>query len=131
MKRILFIALMAGMLSACHENLADRTAREAKEYTKKNCPTPPRDFTILDSITFNKNTLTLTRHYTLIGKADQPQAFEGKKHEMRQALLESMKNETTTKKMKEAGYKFAFIYRSQKNKEIIIYQDTFTEKDYQ
>jgi len=30
----------AVLFAACHEDLADRAAREAKEFTEKNCPTP-------------------------------------------------------------------------------------------
>lgn len=123
---LMFFALLAG----CAENLADRTAREAKEYTRRNCPTPPQNYLILDSITFDKSATVLARHYRITGIADRPEQVASKKAELREALINSIINDTSLEKLKQAGYSFAYIYRSDSHRETILFQDTIVEADY-
>ena len=39
MKKFWILAAICTLLAGCRESLEDRCAREAKEYTEKNCPT--------------------------------------------------------------------------------------------
>ena len=64
------IAVALLLLSGCQESLEDRAAREVVEYTQKYCPQKLKDFTTLDSLTFDKATLTFTQYLTLSGNAD-------------------------------------------------------------
>ena len=56
------VTLMAGamLLTACQESLEDRCAREAKEFTEKNCPRAVDKEIVLDSMTFENATHTIS-----------------------------------------------------------------------
>ena len=117
-------------LTACHENIDDRAEREAREYTEKNCPTPERDNSILDSINYDRATRTLNHYYTLTGAADDTAHFEGSHPEMHEALADAIKNQTSNKMYKDAGFNFAYEYRSLRNKHLVLYRDTVKPADY-
>ena len=52
MKKIIVFATLALFMVSCQESLEDRCAREAKEYTDKNCPAKMDTNIIMDSLTF-------------------------------------------------------------------------------
>ena len=131
MKKLLLLCLMTVSLTACHENLEDRAEREAREFTDKNCPTPPHENAILDSMVFYKSTHTLTYYYTLVNTADDKDKIRRIEGTIHQALLEEVQNNTNLRAYKDAGFSFAFIYRSCKNKKIVLYKDVIQRKDYQ
>ena len=60
-KIILFAAAVAMLAVSCQESLEDRAAREAQEFTRKNCPMKLGNGITTDSMVFDKVTLTL--HY--------------------------------------------------------------------
>lgn len=70
MKRNAIFAFITIVFMACQESLEDRCARECKAYTEKKCPARIGDNTMIDSLVFNKDTHTLSYHYTLSGNAD-------------------------------------------------------------
>ena len=43
MKRVLIVIMLAMTLAACHESIEDRAEREAREFTRRFCPTPTKD----------------------------------------------------------------------------------------
>ena len=117
-------------LWSCHENMEDRAERECKEYTKKNCPTPERDNTILDSLTFDRTTRTMIHYYTLTGVADDSAKFVGQQAKLHEALVSDLKNRTEMKIYMDENFNFAFRYRSQKDKRVMLYHDTIKPEDY-
>lgn len=113
----------------CQESLPDRCAREAKEYTAKKCPVSIDEYTTMDSLTFDKATLTLNYYYTMKGNADNKQNIvQDKAHK---ALVDQVRNSTTLKAYKDEGYRFGYIYHSAKNPKEVLYSTVITEKDYQ
>ena len=54
MRKIFILLSAVALLFACQESMEDRAAREAKEYTKRMCPTPIYNDTRTDSVTFDK-----------------------------------------------------------------------------
>ena len=130
-KQVVLMTAVLLLVSGCRqERIETRAAREAKEFTEKNCPTPPQNNSILDSITFNEKTLTFTRYFTMIGNADNADAYVGRDGELHQALLTDVKNNTNIQSYKEAGFIFEFIYRSQKEKGRILFQDRIMPDEY-
>ncbi len=130
MKKIVLSAMAVLLtLSACQESLEDRCAREAKEYTAKNCPAPIGEDVTIDSAVFERSTHTMCYYYTLTGKADSKETVA--KIDSRKALLDAVKNSTSVKAYKDAGYNFKYTYCSAKNKGEVLYTVTFTKKDYQ
>ena len=60
---LLFIAASLTLV-ACQETLEERCAREARTYTEKKCPTLITEGVMLDSLTFQQSTHTLSYCYT-------------------------------------------------------------------
>lgn len=128
MKKIILPMLVAMCLVSCQESLEDRCAREAKKYTEKKCPAPVGENTTIDSLVFDKQTHTMCYYYTLSGIADDKDVID--KANPRNALLQEVRNTTSTKTYKDAGYNFKYIYFSQKNRGTVLFQTLFTAKDY-
>jgi hypothetical protein len=128
MKKFWILAAICTLLAGCRESLEDRCAREAKEYTEKNCPTRMDKNIILDSMAFERDTHTLHYYYTLTGFADRDGVME--EVDARGALKEDLKNSTSLRVYKENKYRFAYTYRSEKDPKKIRLEVVFTDKDY-
>ena len=128
MKKVFLFACLALIFAACQESLEDKCAREAKAYTAKNCPAKIDEFTIMDSLTFEKSTHTIHYFYRLMGTADREGAFDS--IDGRGLLLKELKNITAMKTYKDNGYNFAYTFHSNKNPKKLLFETTFTEKDY-
>ena len=129
MKRLLPLLLAIVLLTACQESLEDRCAREAKEYTKKHCPTLIAENIVMDSMTFDKATKTIGYNYTVKGAIDDSTVINS--NEPRKRLLEQVKNSTNLKLYKEAGYSLRYTYYSTKENGTKLFEATFRKKDYQ
>ena len=129
MRKILAFILTATALTACHESLDQRAAREAKEYTTKNCPMKIADNTVIDSMTFDVATHTVQYHYTLSGALDTTYTEEQEK-KTKEMLLDGVRNAPALKNYKESGYKFRYTFHSTKDNGKVVLDYVFSEKDY-
>lgn len=128
-KKKLFFAFAAVLLlSACQESLEQRCAREAMEYSKKNCPAPIAKGVTIDSMSFDVATHTLIYSYTLDGVIDDTATI--RKNNPREQMLQQLKNATAMKPYRDAGYNFRYTYFSTKHKGQKLFEATFQEKDY-
>ena len=117
------------MLFSCHENLEDRAARETKEFTEKKCPVMVDQFTIMDSITFDRATKTVHSYYSLRGTADTVGVLnDGNAHS---ALVDELKRNTNNKVYKDAKFQFSSTYYSSRRKGLVLYETRVTPKDYE
>ena len=130
MKHLLYAGVLLLSLSACHKSLEDRAAQECKEYTEKKCPTPVVNDTRMDSMVFEPSSRTIHYYYSLVGNADNEQAVNSKKSELRKALRDALKADTGTKGYKDAGFNFRYTYRSSKSPSKVLLDEQYTEKDY-
>ena len=129
-KKTLVLALAAIVLTGCHRtNLEDLAAKTAEEYTERYCPTPFEDNQRTDSVSFNRATHTFGYYYTLSGKIDDPALVAKGQKQIIASILSSLKDNTSMKEYKQAGYNFRYVFRSQKNGNILI-EKTFTKKEY-
>ncbi len=129
MKKIFLLFLSAVCLTSCFESMEDRAAREAQEYTERNCPTPAFDNTITDSLTFDKTTHTFGHYQRLIGPNDiDASIFESKRPQIHQGLVKEVKGNLNYKIYIEEGYHFAFISRSGKTGDV-LYVDTVKNQE--
>ena len=128
MKNLITFALAVIVFTACQESLEEKAAQEAKMYTQKNCPAMIGENLRMDSLTFEISTRTLHYYYTLSGIADSVGLFD--EETARGSLLNELKNTTSMMVYKEAGYRFAYTYHSQKNPKTILFDMVFSEKDY-
>ena len=128
MRKYIFTAIAAFALSACHESLEDKTERETKEFTAKECPRKMPDGVTIDSMVFERATRTVHYYFTLSGKADTTAIDQ---NVARTALLNAIKGDMSTRKHKENGYSFAYTYFSTKHKGQKLIDMRFTKKDYE
>ena len=119
---------MALTFAACQESLDERAAREAKMYTKKNCPAKISETVVMDSMTFEADTRTLHYYYTLTGIADSLGIED--MDEARSRLLAELKNTTALASFKEEGFRFAYTYRSQRSPQKVHFETVFKKGDY-
>lgn len=132
MRKIVFLATMAMLLVGCNkqESIEDRAAREAQTYTRRMCPEKLNEFTRLDSITFDRATLTVTQHLTLLGNADNLEVATAKSDEIRKELVAGVKADTSNKLFKDHGFRYRFLARSESDSKIVLYDTTVTPEDY-
>lgn len=127
MKKYLLFPYCLLILTACHENLEDRAAREAKEYTRKNCPVAISEYIVNDSMAYDKDTRTIHYYYTIKGKADTT-AIDWR--QARPELIKGVKSATNLRIYKENNFNFAYTYYSEKNKGKTLIDVRITPKDY-
>ncbi len=128
-KNILFSALILLLTTACQESLEERCAREAKDYTEKHCPITLDAYTILDSMTFDKQSHTISYIYSLQGMLDDSALIQ--RNTPREQLLMKVKNSQDLQLYKDAGYNFRYVYFSTKEKGTQLFEATFRQSDYQ
>ena len=128
MKKYWLLAVVALLFTACQESLEDRCERDAKEYTRKHCPTAIDQNTMIDSLTFDRNSHTIHYYYKLTGAADEEEML--KQIDAVNELKQGLKNSTAVKVYKDAKYRFAYTYRSSKDPNKILLDVLFTDKDY-
>lgn len=128
--RLLFLAFVALLFSGCHRTtLEDLAAKTAEEYTERYCPTPIENGQRTDSVTFSRETHTFGYYYSLSGNLDDSDIIEKFKQKIISSILSSLKENTSMKEYKQAGYNFHYVMKSSKTGEVLI-DKLFTNKDY-
>ena len=130
MKKGIIAGMAALLMAGCHESLEDRAIREAKEFTQKSCPMQVADGVTIDSMVFERQTLTVRYYYTLAGKLDTTMTQEAI-NQTRQSMLEGVRNTPGLRNYKEAGFSFQYTYFSTKHKGEELADFRFTDKEYQ
>lgn len=129
MKRIYILILSVFALVSCHESIDDRLTREAKEYTRKNCPAKIAEDVSCDSMTYDRSNRVVSYHYTLTGHLDTTFTKEQQEH-AKAEFLNGIRNATNLKMYKEEGIAFRYVYNSKKDPSKVLFDHTFTEKQY-
>lgn len=127
MKINIHIIAFSLLLCSCHESLEQRAGREAREYTRKNCPAQVAKNVTLDSMTCVEGSRTIHYYYTLSGPSDTTAI---NKAEARKMVLDGIREATSIRAYKDEGFSFAYTYHSAKNKGQELFSVTLTEKDY-
>lgn len=128
MKTTLLLLMAGVMMTACQESFEDRCDREAKEYTRQQCPKKIAQDVTLDSMTFERGSHTISYCYTVSGAIDNAAAINGE--QVRAALLQEVRNSPQLKAYKDASYGLRYVYYSNKEKGTQLFEATFREKDY-
>lgn len=118
------LALIA-MLASCQKSIEEKAALDAKEYTRKYCPTPFINHTRTDSVTFNIQTHVYTYHCTFADALDDQEVIDQNRKKLTEILSASVKESTQMKPYIQAGFHFQYICRSAKNPNLILLQTTF------
>ena len=129
MKRILLFAGSVILFTAWQESLEKQAQRRLQDFTEKNCPMPLNENIIMDSCAFEADTHTLHYYYRLMGVMDNDSTLD--KGKMRELLIDGLRNETSTRVYKEAGYSFKYTYFSGKEHGKLLFETIMTKEDYQ
>lgn len=121
------LAVITLLSASCQESLEDRCARESREFNEKKCPAKVAEGVMLDSLIFERENHALHYYYTFSGKADNTEVIE--KLNPRKILIDEVRNSTSIKTYKDAGYKFHYTYHSA-SKKTILADVVVTEKEY-
>lgn len=119
---VLFSTLI---LTSCQKSLAEKAMQEAKDYTRRYCPTPVINNTRTDSVTFDMATHIYTYHCTFSGVLDDEEIIDLNKQKIVAALASSVKESTNMKPYVQAGFHFQYICRSAKDPNNILLQAKF------
>lgn len=108
------IMLAMALITACQESIEDRAEREAREYTRKFCPTPTVNYTRTDSVVFYKSTHVYTYYCSFTDAMDNKDIIDQNKEQIRESLSSVIRNSTTMRPYLEAGFKFRYVCHSSK-----------------
>lgn len=116
----LFALFVLLFFTSCSESLEERAARECREYTAKNCPTPVVNYERTDSLTFDAPSKTLTYWRKLCGRADNAELVGRLMPKLREALRSSTLGNPRLRNYREAGFHFRYVYRSESTGRVMI-----------
>lgn len=119
------LLLAALLAAACHESVEQRAEREAREYTRKYCPTPASGCTRTDSVVFYPATRTYTYYCTLTDQMDDPAVVARYRDRLRQQLRAALEQSTSLKLYKDAHFTFQYVCHSQRQPQTVLYADKF------
>ncbi len=126
MKKLIFIATAAAfLLCACQKSIEDRAEQEARDYTRKFCPTPVDNYSRTDSLVFDRAARTFIYYCTLTDVMDDPELIEKNSAELTDGLQRSLRESTALKLYKDAGIGFKYVLHSEKNPELVLYEKDF------
>lgn len=115
--RIFFASLPVVLfsVSSCHhESFAERSVREAKEYTERFCPHRVDSCTVMDSITYSADDASMHYWYALQRSLDNDSVFsEEFMDRFQQVLEEEVRGSIAKKEYKKRGTTFVHHYRSE------------------
>lgn len=119
------LLVLTPLLASCQKSLEEKAAQDAKEYTRKYCPTPFINNTRTDSVTFNMQTHVYTYYCTFSDVLDDQEIIDLNRKKLTEILSASVKESTQMKPYIQAGFHFQYICRSAKNPNIILLQTKF------
>ena len=124
MKRFSFFIFIALIFTGCHENIEERAAREAKEYTERFCPTPVINNTRTDSVGFNKDKREYIYYCSFLNAYDNEMVIKKASQDLHEGMKETLANNPAMKLYIDEGFSFTYIVRSGSNPEKVLYHDT-------
>lgn len=108
----------------------ERFQRECDEYTEKYCPKREDRCQVLDSITYDRQTRSIHKWFSVGGELDSAGIYTEKvMNEMRDALCDNLSNSLPLKKYKDEGVTFVYHYASATTRKE-FFSVTLTKEDY-
>lgn len=123
-------ALCSVMLCGCHESMEQRAQREAREFTKKYCPTPVQNNFRTDSVAFEMDTKTYHYYCSAVGDLDNVKVFDIHREKIAEILLTNIRESTSFRPYMKEGFAFQWTLRSDKDNKKVYFDRRYTPKDY-
>ena len=117
-------------VSACQKTIEEKAEEDAKEYTRKFCPTPVKDNTRTDSVVFHRATRTYHYYCTLTGKMDSGELIRQNNQALTDGLAKSIAVSVDLNQYKDAGFNFAYTCHSESEPSKVLYHHVFKPSDY-
>lgn len=121
MKKLIFVAFATFFILSCSQNIDDKAAQEAKDFTEKYCPGPFINETRTDSATYDRATRTYTYYYTFAGELENTAFVEANRAMLDDGLRSIIVNAPEMKPFVDAGITFQYIAHSQKEPQKVVY----------
>lgn len=118
--KMIALAMCAALTASCQKSLEEKAADDAREYTARECPREIAEDIRQDSMAFDKDSRTLVYYYTLQGRLDDKQEQQRHTDEYAIQLRQSVNSAPSLKNYVDAGFRFRYVYRSEKNGETIL-----------
>lgn len=130
MRSYLIVFTLVLAFVSCHESIEERAAREAKEYTKKFCPTPVVNFVRTDSTVFDITTKTYFYYCTVVDRMDNETIIKDNQNTLKNGLLDGIKENTELRVYKKAGFSFSYVLHSGKEPKKVLFKVVYSPADY-
>jgi non-homologous end joining protein Ku len=115
-KKLIILMFATLALTSCQENFDHRCAREAHDYTTKMCPlTVDKNGVVMDSMTYDKNTRTISYSFHLFGMLDNDTLVNKAYDKFHNDLIKNVRGSLDLKMYKDKGIKFNYVYYSKKS----------------
>ncbi len=116
--------LLVSLLPACRESVDDRAARQAEEYTRRNCPTPTVNFSRTDSVVYDRAARSFVYYCTFTGRFDNAEKVAQYRERITEGLHNEIAAKVTMRPYVEAGFSFVYVVRSESRPDVVLYRDT-------
>lgn len=129
MKKILSLFLCSWLLTSCQQSFDERCKQRAIEQTANNCPQKIGEGVVMDSLTYDIETKTMSYYYSLDKDHINEESLKKNMSKFRESLLTSIISSVELRSMKEHSVNFCYMYHySDSDKEVL--KVLFTPKDY-
>lgn len=114
------LVLIALLFSSCQETLEENAERQARDYTRKYCPTPIDNDTRTDSIVFDTQKKVYYYYISFFNSLDDEYIVNENKDRFAQMLTQSIKDSPGQRSFLEAGFRFEYICHSGSNPKKVL-----------
>lgn len=101
-------------LTSCQESLQDKAVKDAKDFTRKYCPTPVINYMRTDSVVFYKDSETYVYYCSFCNELDNEDIISQNEAKIKDILRSAISESTNLKPYVEAGFKFRYVCHSDK-----------------
>lgn len=105
-------ALLLSFSSCRQESLEDKAEREAKDYTRKYCPTPKQNYSRTDSIVFDKRRKVYIYYVSFYDEMDNQEVIDMNRDRIASMLQQTIRESVSVKNLVEAGFRFEYVCHS-------------------
>ena len=118
-------------VTSCQESKRERFEREAREFTKKNCPRPEFEYIIiLDSLVcHNDSNNDYVYYYSVKADSIMLEEMEQQHEQLKENLLKAIRNSVDLRHVKEEGLNIVYAYYNAETHEKVS-EFRFTTEDY-
>lgn len=109
---LLTLLMLSVTMVSCQESLEDKAERQAREYTRKYCPTPIENNTRTDSIVFDRSKHVYIYYMSFFENLDDEAVVNQYRDQFANMLGQGVKDSPSLRQFLEAGFRFEYVIHS-------------------